>query len=359
MHIVQLTTELRLSGTEKVIVELAGSLVARGHKVTVISLKPSLEDMKQSIVPELEKLGATVISLNLTKFTPWKIPYLKSLLKKLKPDVIHAHMIHSNILSRFFSPKNTPIVNTVHTPERRKFKQWHFLLDRWTFLDKIIQTCVSQAVRDFHAAKIGVDPERLPVVYNGQRPSRKLSESDVLSLRQDWRLDNCDRILGSVGRLSPEKGYKRLLQSCVELADKIPRGQTWGLVILGEGPERSLLEGLVENIPDNLRVLLPGFRKDASQVMGAFDCFLMPSLYEGFGLTLIEAMNHGLPIVCTEVDSLPELMLHYNNGLCVPWSEFGDSILKAVDHKKVNCDVPFTAEIMTDNYLEIYKRLSI
>ena len=115
MHIVQLTTELRLSGTEKVIVELAGSLVARGHKVTVISLKPSLEDMKQSIVPELEKLGATVISLNLTKFTPWKIPYLKSLLKKLKPDVIHAHMIHSNILSRFFSPKNTPIVNTVHT----------------------------------------------------------------------------------------------------------------------------------------------------------------------------------------------------------------------------------------------------
>lgn len=359
MHIIQLTTELRLAGAEKVILELTGALVKRGHEVTVVSLQAEPQDLNHSIIPELKALGVRVVSLGLSKFSFYKIFGLRSLLKQLKPDLIHAHMIHSNLLSRFFSPKNIPIVNTVHIAERRSSKKWHFLLDRWTFSRKVTQTCVSQAVAEHHSGKIGVDVEKLPVVYNGITYPAKLTEEGISDFKKELGVNDFNQVLGSVGRLNAQKGYERLLILCQDLTTKIPEGEQWALVIIGEGEEREVLEQLARRLPDNLRVIFPGFRKDASSAVGAFDCFLMPSLYEGFGLTLIEAMNHGLPIVCTEVDSLPELMLHYNNGFCVPWSEFGDSILKAVDYKKVDCDVPFTADIMTDNYLEIYKRLSI
>jgi len=83
----------------------------------------------------------------------------------------------------------------------------------------------------------------------------------------------------------------------------------------------------------------------------------MPSLYEGFGLTLIEAMNHGLPIVCTNVDSLPELMEHYDNGFSLPWAEFMGAIEKATKLEKVQGCSPFTADNMVESYLSIYTQL--
>ena len=248
-----------------------------------------------------------------------------------------------------------PLVNTVHIAERRSSKNWHFKLDRWTFSDRLIQTCVSKAVAQFHSAKIAVKEEQLAVVHNGLSFSGSLSEKEYALLRQQWGVSECSKVLGSVGRLNSQKGYYELLNELDKISALVPAGEQWGLVLIGEGEERQKLEELLLQCPSNVKVVLPGFRKDAASCIGAFDCFLMPSIYEGFGLTLIEAMSHGVPVVCTDVDSLPELMASYGNGICVPFDKFVACIPDALKSGSVSAVFPFSGEKMTEEYLTIYR----
>ncbi|EDM25182.1 predicted glycosyltransferase [Lentisphaera araneosa HTCC2155] len=351
MRVIQLTTELLLAGAERVILELSRELVRLGHEVLVISLAPIPQDRNQTIVDDLEQAGVKYESLNLSKKNPFGVFKLRRLLKEFKTDVVHAHMIHSNLLSRLLVPTKIQLINTVHIAERRSNKGWHFLWDRLTFSEHVTQTCVSKAVADFHAKKIGV--ESLPVVYNGLTCPPKLSSQTLKSLRKEWGLDHCNKIMGSVGRLNQQKGYDWFLKELKGVT--VPPEEKWGLVILGEGEERTQLEALVKELPDNIKCVLPGFRSDAASCIGAFDCFVMPSNYEGFGLTLIEAMSHGVPIVANAVDSLPELMEYYDNGVCSTKINFIAQVQQAIQKSKVQGTFPFTVQKMADEYLALYE----
>ena len=350
MRVIQLTTELRLAGAERVILELSRELVGLGHEVLVISLAPIPQDRNQTIVDDLDLAGVKYDSLNLSKKNPLGIFKLRKIIKDFEVDVVHAHMIHSNLLSRFLVPRKIKLINSVHIAERRSTKGWHFLWDRWTYSKRITQTCVSNAVADFHAKKIGVDT--LPVVYNGLTCPPKLNTTELKALKTEWGLAECTKIMGSVGRLNQQKGYAWLLKELNTL--EIPEEEQWGLVILGEGEEREALEALVQELPSKIKCILPGFRKDAASCIGAFDLFVMPSLYEGFGLTLIEAMAQGVPIVASDVDSLPELMQHYQNGLCANRVDFMKNISTRVNTETQEGIFPFTAEKMTQDYLKYY-----
>ena len=166
MKIIQLTTELRLAGAERVILELRRELVRLGHEVLVISLAPIPKDRSQTIVDDLDLARVKYGSLNVSKKNPLGIFKLRKMIKEFGADVVHAHMIHSNLLSRFLVPRSIRLINTVHIAERRSNKGWHFLWDRWTYSKRITQTCVSNAVADFHAKKIdslasGIEVKRL------------------------------------------------------------------------------------------------------------------------------------------------------------------------------------------------------
>ena len=77
----------------------------------------------------------------------------------------------------------------------------------------------------------------------------------------------------------------------------MPEGERWGVVVIGEGPERDDLERRVREMSfPNLTFALPGYRSDARSLMAAFDVMVVPSRYEGYGLTLTEAMTLGLPV---------------------------------------------------------------
>jgi glycosyltransferase involved in cell wall biosynthesis len=360
MNIVQLTTELRLAGAERVILELSKGLKARGHQVWVISLMP-LPAAATGIVPDLEAAGIAVYALGVTKSAPWRMLGLRALLRRLDPDVVHAHLIHANLVSRLFcGPRNFRLVNSVHIAERRRNKAWHFWLDRLTHSRCDVQTAVSEAVRDFHSARIGLAPERMPVVYNGIVPPRPMTPETQKTLRADWGMSDCNRVIGSVGRLNFQKGYDVMLGLLPELSRRLPADETWGVVIIGEGPSRAELEALVQHLPSNLKVALPGFRQDAADCAGAFDLFVMPSRYEGFGLTLAEAMGHGLPILAADIDSLPELMRHYANGQVIDFSADNQAavvaaLLRWSQAAKTAPTTLFSIDAMVDRYLTVYE----
>jgi len=422
MRIVQIITELRPAGAERIVQLLSCGLRAAGHDVTVISLRP-LPAMS-FVIDRLRTAGIAIHSLELTKATPWRALRLKRLLRQLRPDLIHAHLLHANVLSRLLRLPGVPLVNTVHIAERRPGKGWHFLLDRWTLSRCTVQTCVSHAVAGFIAERLGRTSVGFPVIHNGIEPPVRLTLEEVRKLRREWGVDDCAVVIGSVGRLDWQKGYDQLLRVLPELdrmlgpaseiqnpkfqiptgdngdsrhdlqdenpplAEKSkisrsmdngqpssprmplqPSASQWALVLLGNGPERARLERQAASLGlRNLVIRLPGFWPDADRAMGAFDLFVMPSRYEGFGLTLIEAMSHGLPVVASEVDSLPELLVGYPGGKMVSFAPGNEAAvaemlfvmhLAASQRQTPSSGIAhsFTAERMTSEYLQLYQRL--
>jgi glycosyltransferase involved in cell wall biosynthesis len=356
VRILQLTTELRPAGAERVVANLCASLRAAGHEVQAVALQSLPDD--PTILEALADAKVDVHSLEMSKRQPWRATRLRALVREFQPDVVHAHLIHANLASRLFATGEHRLVNTVHIAERREDKGWHFKVDRATLSRCHCQTAVSEAVRDFHAGKLGIDPKRMPVVYNGIESPTQPSPERVCELRREWGVANCAKVIGSVGRLAAQKGYDRLLRWCGELASRVPDGECWGIVLLGDGPEREPLAEIAANLPKNLKVHMPGFRADAADCAGAFDVFVMPSRYEGFGLTLAEAMGHGLPIVAAEIDSLPELLGFYDNGHVTDFDRAScvDAILASLARGRGAGVTPFSIDAMRDGYLEVYER---
>jgi glycosyltransferase involved in cell wall biosynthesis len=330
MRIVQLSTGLAPAGAERILLELSKGLLARGHEVFVVSLQPAA--IGTPIVDSLYRAGIPVHSLELRKSRPWRLGRLAPVLSSIRPDIVHAHLFHASLASRLFKPgRNYRVVNTVHVVEPRWNKRWLLLLDRWSLRWCDRETAVSRAVQTYHARMLRVPPDRVPIVYNGVDQPRPVSPEESSTLRKEWGVAGCRFVLGSVGRLVGQKGYDILLRMLPRIAEGIPEGECWGIVILGEGPEAESLKGMARDAPDRFRVVLPGFRSDAAHCMGAFDLFLMPSRFEGFGLTLAEAMGHGLPALASNVDSLPEILESYPRGEVVEFREGNESeVLRAM-----------------------------
>ena len=393
MKIIQLITELHPAGAEKVLLNLSRELKKGGHDVSVISLQP-LPKKNTDIVDDLLEANIPVKSLNVTKFIPWNIFRLVKVLKREIVEnsdhqpttnnqqnpyvlqstsniqnpkaVLHSHLIHANLASRLaslFLNKNTfdyRIINTIHIAEKRKSKWWHFFLDKLTFRLCDVQTAVSEAAQQHHAEKIKVPPEKIPVIYNGIVPPKHLSEEEIKHLRQEWGFKKCSKVVGSVGRLNWQKGYDIFLKVLPKLSKKIPKGETWGIVILGEGSQRPYLKSIIDEINcNNIKIILPGYRKDAADCISAFDLFIMPSRYEGHPLTLLEAMSLGVPIIANDIPTITKVFAPYANGANIKFESAKPAhIVKRINdfiqREKIAPYLPSSIYEMTDEYLKLY-----
>ena len=311
MKILQILTELGPGGAERVVLDLTEQLLARGHEVSLIALKSP--PANRTVLDRFLALGVEPLFLGMDRaFQLGRLFALRRAVRRIAPDICHSHLMHPNLCSRLaVAGLGIPLVNSVHISERRSGQGIFFALDRLTFPFCSACTAVSEASARFHERKLGLKTGTIRVVYNGVDPVPRPDPEMLAGLRREWGLENCARIIGSVGRFDWQKGYDFLLSMLPELSARIPAGETWGVVLVGDGPEREKLKRLAAAAPANLRVVLPGFMPDAARVNWLFDIFVMPSRYEGYGLALAEAMSTGVPVVVNPVDSLPELCRFY------------------------------------------------
>lgn len=135
---------------------------------------------------------------------------------------------------------------------------------------------------------------------DGSGPPRELPEGTV--------------VLGIAGRLEPVKGFALAIQA---LGHLVAAGRDVTLRVAGSGSERAALESLVAALGLTARVRFLGFVEDMASFYRGIDLFLCPSLREAFGLVAAEAMAHGLPVLCTAVDGLPEVVENDVDGICL------------------------------------------
>ncbi|HKM43223.1 MAG TPA: glycosyltransferase family 4 protein [Limnochordia bacterium] len=245
------------------------------------------------------------------------ISKLRRLLRQEKADVVHAHGLKAALVTSLaLAPVSHPgFLFTAHNslPQSSStFTQWATDgVQRWMFggmntIISVSDTVRSQIVRFAPEAKVLTIHNGIASTHFGDYPF------DATRTSLGFPLD-C-QIVGTVARLIPSKGVSTLLEAMSLMARIMPNLH---LVIVGEGPERSKLEQYAHGLGLDDKVKFLGWRDDVPSLMAGWDCFALPSLSEGFNLSVLEAMASRLPVVVSDLPALREALVPGRSGQLV------------------------------------------
>jgi len=277
---------------------------------------------------EAEKNGIRIITLpelvrNISPVSDFKTLFsLINIFRQERPDIVHTHTSKAGILGRwaaFFA--KVPII--VHTPHGHVFWGYFNRLKTSAFVfferltaritDRII-TLTEQEKKEHLRFAIASEGE-FTVIHSGvDLTGFSNAKVDAPEMRKKLGIPEESFVVGTVGRLTPVKGHRYLIEAAAELV----RQKTDILfVFLGDG---ELLNDLTEmasalGIKDHVKFL--GWRPDVADVMATFDIFVLPSLNEGMGKVLVEAMAMAKPIIASNVGGIHDLITDGENGLLV------------------------------------------
>lgn len=268
---------------------------------------------------------------------------IRKLLIKYDPDILHLQGQRAGLLGRWAARKlPIKIVYTEHT-RTPQFRLANPALD-WAhiramqMLDKMthINIAVSQAVADFLTTVKITTPQKIRVIYNGidPEPERHIDKS-ILDIITNYGLKKQDMIIGTIGSLNIQKDTATLIKAMSRINHKMSLAK---LVIVGSGPLKYKLQRLTQKLGLANNVIFTGSVKNIAGLLQLFTIFALPSRSEAFGISILEAMKAGVPIVATRVGGIPEIITANQNGMLV---EAGDpkalasAIMKLINDKKL------------------------
>lgn len=245
--------------------------------------------------------------------------------------LLHSHGYKFNILMGLFprSLRAIPILSTLHgyVNAPRYSKMWVYeFLDK-LFLPRIDATVlVNSRMRDLKIIQ-GLNLSNVYEIPNGI-PANNNYVDITNDLDVQKFLSTHPRIIGAVGRLSPEKGLCYLIEAFSKLHSIFPG---LGLLIIGEGNERKKLQKQVQEHDISQHVLMPGYRASIPSYLSKFDIYIMPSLTEGLPITLLEAMLESIPIIASNVGGIPQVLDHGRYGKLVS-PKRADQLFEAIEY---------------------------
>ena len=312
MKILHVITTINRGGAENYLADLTVAQVKNGHKVMIAYLKGD-----GYWAGFLEGNGISVQYLKM-KYHGDLIPLLKlgKIIITWKPDIIHAHMppaeMYASIVKLCICRKKTLIISK-HNIERFCTGVLNNHLFNFTnsVSDKYI--AISNAV-EAYLKSLKVKEKKIKTIYYGIDTSRFTIERND-NLRADWGISKETLLFGTVCRLMPQKAVDQLLKGYAAFRDE--NKVDTKLCIVGSGAIEGELKKLAVELKISPYIVWAGQRADIPEIMQSFDLFLLSSIYEGFGLVLIEAMASSLPVIATNVCSIPEIVSNDKTGILV------------------------------------------
>ena len=317
MKVTHISAAKGIAGSERHLLTLLPGLRAAGIDVDMIVLGRA--DQAVRFVERLKALGVPVTWLSLTRhLSPGIIAPLVRHFQDIKPDIVHTHLIHAEIYGTL-AARNARIPHVVTS--RHNIDQFRKMIPfraasfaTWQMVDGGIT--ISDAVKDF---TLRVEPSsrgKLRTVHYGLHPppGEPNASSRRAELRKEWGIRLDAPVIGSISRLIEQKGLHFGLEAFAQVYKQIPDAH---YVIAGDGVLRQELAEQANRLGLYESVHFLGWQDRADELYDGFDVFLMPSLWEGFGLTLLEAMSHHLPIVTTNVSAMPEIVVEGETGYLV------------------------------------------
>ena len=293
-------------GQNQVLVTVMG-LRALGHRATLVA-HPGGE-LRQRVEEGLDLIPlAPTTEMDLG--AAWR---LSRLIKRLQPDIVHAHDPHGVAMAALALSMSTQLAKPPLVAARRvDFHLRGSSLSRWKYRQVDCFICVSEAIRRMLIAD-GV-PEARTVVVNEGIDLERVDAAPPAKLHEELWLPHHAPIVGNVAALVPHKGQRHLVEAAALVIRQVPDAR---FVIAGEGELRQSLERQIRDRHLDKHVTLLGFRPDVLSLHKAFDVFVMSSVTEGLGTSLLDAMACGRPVVATSAGGIPEVVEDGRTGFLV------------------------------------------
>lgn len=360
MRILMLTETSRLGGAEVMIRNLSLDLRARGHEVGLVA--PS--NGGDWLHLQMAKDGFPVWQFALRgAINPDITGTIRRAIAEFKPDIMHSHLWVMAAYGGYVAwLAKIPHVITMHGDATETQYLRRRVALRLAFARAKVVVVVSETMQQDLAKVLGISKSRMLVVDNGS----SLPQGDRDATREALGLGTLQFTALCVGSQGPRKNHWTVLKAMALL----PRETDWSLLVAGpHGESTQLLADEAARLGVEGRFKNLGPRHDVADLLAASDLFVMPSLWEGMPVALVEAMGAGKPIVVSRVGGMPVMIRHGVDGIIVddPLDEgqlstqIGALILdperrvKLGESARAKARAQYSVTAMTDTYLELYQ----
>lgn len=368
LNILHLISSRGFYGAENVIVELGKALSTSQFHVT-IGVFQNIHNQHMEIA-EIAKQN----SLNVAEFICKGqidrncLRQIQTFIKKNNIHIVHSHGYKSNfyaLLAAWFEKKSTVTTCHLWTGESLKNIFYETLDKMW--IKKFSQIVTVSDLLTDEVLKHGVKKEKVTTIYNGIDIKRFNGDFDSAALREHFGILPHCKVIGTIGRLSQQKGHIFLLEMIPDIIQQFP---DIVLLIVGEG---DLKDGLIKKAKDlhiYNKVLFTGARDDIPNILNLLDIFVLPSLSEGLPMVMLEAMAAGKPVIATHVGAIQKVLQNQANGILIEsrdWNGFSNAILELLNDQgkaariasnaKSTVAAKYSSTIMAKKYMGVYERL--
>ena len=362
IHVVQATFGMGIGGMERVIMDLCRYIDPERFRFTICCLSH-----RGALADEMEAEGVPVIySEDQRRIAKYLRGFeLAQLLRRQRVDILHTHnttaFIHGLLGAQI---ARVPV--RIHTDHCKNYQdeplRWMVLENLASrFIDKMV--AVSHHTRDELIRYERIAASKLMVIHNGINP--RVTRDDSLGrVRAEFGFAPHHRIIGTVGRLQPQKGLDLLVAAAPAVLAACPDARF--LVVGGGGLEEDLRRQAAALGLDG-RMVFTGWRNDAVDLLQVFDCFVSTSNFEGLPMVLLEAMAAGKPIVATAVGGVPEVVETDFNGVTLPTRDPAqlsaalarlvlnpETLARLGANARARYEQRFTAQAMAAAYQQVY-----
>lgn len=253
------------------------------------------------------------------------VSQLRELISTQNYDIVHTHGVRANFFARIAvsslnrnRQSKIPVLTTVHSVLRQDYpKNLSYSIVYW--MERLTQhrtdrfIAISNSIKEDMISR-GIPTERIQVIYSGIDFEEFWKSSHTSSIEMPTLPEA--PIIGMVGRLQPVKGHTYAIAAMLSILEQHPNAK---LVLVGDGPLLEELQQQVRELNIEHSVMFLGYQDPSkiASLLKRFTVFLMPSLSEGLGLSLIEAMSVGTPVIATEVGGMLDVVQD-GTGFLVP-----------------------------------------
>ncbi len=366
-HVVHIIKVVLVAGAERHLLSLLPALRERGVRSTILLLTEPDTPMADYAALAADHDIPLVRETIHGHADPGLVGRLRGHLRRLSPDLVHTHLLHADLYGLLAARSlGLPVVTSRHNDNafRRRLPMRALGWLWWRLTHEGI--AISDAIREFAIAVEGARPAHMTTVRYGVVADALTRDVPAAraALRAELNLPDDALLVGTMSRLIEQKGLTYGLQAFAQVQDRHPNAH---LVVSGSGVLRDALAAEADAL--GLRAHFLGWRPDPATVLAGYDLLLMPSLWEGFGLVMLEAMAQRLPIVASRVSAIPEVVIDGETGLLVPPRDV-DALASALDALLTDPDrrtaygaaaharlhIAFGAGRMADETLTVYQR---
>ena len=288
------------------------------------------------------------------------------IIRDVRPTIIHAHDPHGVAVAALALSYQTFDPHPILVASRRvDFHLRTNAFSRWKYRQVRAFLCASDAIRQMLMEQ-GIEAARTITVHEGI-DLEHVAAAPPVSVHEAYWLPHNAPLAGAVGALVGHKGHRYLIEAAAQVVREVPDAR---FVILGEGDLRASLEKQIAELHLEKHVILGGFRPDVLSLLKGFDIFLMPSVTEGLGTSLLDAMACAKPIIASRVGGIPEVVVDGKTGILVPPKDpdrLAQAIVRMMQDRALAASMAdagyarvterFTVERMVEETLAVYERL--